>query len=54
MTDLEVIEMQERIDEGILLAQTRLVQRAQHNNLSLVVCRNGKVIEVPASEFILK
>lgn len=54
MTDADVAEMQQRIDDGILLAQKRLVSRAMHDNLKLVVCRNGKVQELPATEFNIK
>ena len=41
MTDHEVEEMQRRIDEGILLAQARLRERAQHDGLTLVVVRKA-------------
>ena len=50
MTDREVEEMQRRIDEGIQLAQSRLCERAMHDGLSLVVTRNGKLMELKASE----
>lgn len=50
MTDLEIEEMQRRIDEGIRLAHQRLVQRARHDNLTLVVVRNGQLLELKASE----
>ena len=46
MTDREIRRMQRRIDEGIQLAHNRLWERAGRTCLSLVVCRNGKVIEV--------
>lgn len=46
MTDKEIRRMQRRIDEGIQLAQRRLWERAGRANLSLVVCRNGKVMEI--------
>ncbi len=50
MSEKEIMELQRRIDKGILLAQTRLVERAKHEGYSLVIKRNGKVQEVPASE----
>ena len=50
MTDREVEEMQRRIDEGIKLAQSRLCERAMHDGLSLVVTRDGKLMELKASE----
>jgi len=50
MTDHEVEEMQRLIDEGILLAQHRLCQRAMHDGLTLIVTRNGKLMELKANE----
>lgn len=50
MSEKEVTEMQRKIDEGILLAQTRLMKRAKHDNISLVVARNGKVVEIKPEE----
>ena len=46
MTDKDIQRMQRRIDEGIQLAQHRLWERAGRSNLTLVVCRNGKVVEI--------
>ncbi len=51
MTDKEVEEMMLRIDEGIRLAHQRLLQRAKHDGLTLVVTRNGKLMEVSATDF---
>ncbi len=42
--------MQQRIDEGILLAQHRLLDRAQHDGLSLIICQGGVVADVPAQK----
>lgn len=50
MSETEVAEMQRKIDEGILRAQERLIERAKHDNLSLVVARDGEVQEVSAQE----
>lgn len=50
MSEREKIDLAHRIDKGILLAQTRLIEKAKHDNLSLVIRRNGKVMEVPAIE----
>lgn len=49
-TEDEVCEMQRRIDEGIYLAQRRLVERARHNHTTLVICREGQVMEVSADD----
>lgn len=43
MSDQEIREMQRLIDEGIVLAQQRLMERARHDGFSLVVCKNGRV-----------
>lgn len=50
-TDKEIRDMMQRIDNGILLAHKRLVQRAKLNGYTLVVFRNGKVMEIDAREF---
>lgn len=50
-TDKEIRTMMQRIDDGILLAHKRLAQRAKINGYSLVVFRNGKVLEIDAHEF---
>ncbi|MCD8317889.1 MAG: hypothetical protein LUC45_03110 [Paraprevotella sp.] len=50
MNEDEVYEMQSKIDEGIFLAQKRLVERARHNHTTLVVARGGQIVEVSADE----
>lgn len=50
-TDKEIRDMMRRIDDGILLAHKRLVQRAKINGYTLVVFRNGKVMEIDARDF---
>lgn len=50
MSDREVKDMQRRIDKGILLAQQRLVERARLFGTTLVVCRDGKVVELSPDE----
>lgn len=46
----DVLLMQQRIDEGILLAQRRLLNRGLHDDLSFIICHEGRVCDVPASE----
>lgn len=46
----DVVLMQQRINEGILLAQRRLLKKGVHENLSFIVCNDGVVTKVPASE----
>ena len=49
MSEDEVYEMQRKIDEGIYLAQKRLVERA-NNHTTLIIAREGQVVEVKAEE----
>lgn len=49
-SESDVLLMQQRIDEGILLAQRRLLNRGLHDGLSFIVCQGGVVTEVPACE----
>lgn len=46
MTDKELRKMQRSIDKGIQLAHHRLLERAGHARQSLVVWRDGKIIEI--------
>ena len=46
MNEREVIDMQRRIDAGIVLAQERLVERARLFHSTLVVTRGGQVVEL--------
>ena len=46
MKEKEILEMQRLIDEGVRRAQFRLLQRACATHQSIVVCRDGKIIEM--------
>lgn len=46
----DIILMQKRIDEGILMAQRRMLNKGLHDNLSFIVWQQGIVADVPASE----
>ena len=46
MKEQEILEMQRLIDEGVRKAQYRRLQRACAAGQSLVVCRNGKILEL--------
>lgn len=46
MKENEILEMQRLIDEGVRRAQFRLLQRAGAAHQSLVVCRDGKILEM--------
>ncbi|MBR1681868.1 MAG: hypothetical protein IJ700_00645 [Bacteroidaceae bacterium] len=50
MNDREIKEMQQRIDQGIVLAQQRLVERSRLFHSTLVVTRGGKVVELLPDE----
>ena len=53
MDEEEIAEMQQKIDKGIQLAQKRLIERAKHNNTTLVIARNNEVVEVKADELLV-
>ena len=42
--------LQERIDRGILGAAKGVGERGKHDNLKLVVCKNGRVQKLSAME----
>lgn len=50
MNERERTDMQRRIDQGIILAQTRLIERAKREGGTLVVRRGNAILEVPANE----
>ncbi len=50
MSDRDITEMQRRIDEGIVLAQERLVERSRLFRSTLIVTRDGKVVELLPEE----
>jgi len=50
MSEIEIKQMQEKINAGILLARRRLVEKAKRENGELVVARNGKVVRIRARE----
>lgn len=50
MSELEIQQMQEKIDAGILLAQKRLIEKAKKENAELVVEQDGKVVRIKAKD----
>ncbi len=50
MSEIEIEQMQEKIDAGILLAQQRLKEKARKEDGELVIMRDGKVVHVKADE----
>ena len=50
MSELELEQLQEKIDAGILLAQQRLKEKCKKEDGELVIMRDGKVTHVKADE----
>ena len=50
MSEMELEQLQEKIDAGILLAQQRLKERVKKENGELVVMRDGKITHLKAEE----
>ena len=50
MSEVELEQMQEKIDAGILLAQQRLKEKCKKEDGELVIMRDGKVTHVKADE----
>ena len=50
MGELELEQLQEKIDAGILLAQQRLKEKCKKEDGELVVMRDGKVTHLKADE----
>lgn len=50
MSEIEIKQMQEKINEGILLARKRLIEKTKKENGELVVVRDGKVVRIKARD----
>ena len=50
MSELELEQMQEMIDAGILLTQERLKEKVKREDGELVVMRDGKVTHITAED----
>lgn len=50
MSEIEIKQMQEKIDTSILLAQKRLIEKAKKEDGELVVVRDGKVVRIKARD----
>ena len=50
MVEVEIEQLQEKIDAGILLAQQRLKEKCKKEDGELVIMRDGKVTHVKADE----
>ena len=50
MSEIEIKQLQEKINAGILLARKRLIEKTKKENGELVVVRDGKVVYIKAQE----
>ncbi|MBR2400922.1 MAG: hypothetical protein IKB03_04105 [Tidjanibacter sp.] len=50
MSEIELQQLQERIDNGVRLAQRRLIERTIRENGDLVVEHNGEVVHIKAEQ----
>ena len=50
MSENDIKEMQEKIDEGIRVAQEKLVEKVKREDGQLVVSRDGEVVTISADE----
>lgn len=50
MNEIEIKQMQEKINAGILLARKRLIEKTKKEDGELVVVRDGKVVRIKAKD----
>ncbi len=50
MSEIEIKQMQEKINAGILLARKRLIEKTKNEDGELVVVRDGKVVRIKAKD----
>ena len=50
MSEVEIKQMQEKINAGILLAQKRLIEKTKKEDGELVVMRDGKIVRIKAKD----
>ena len=50
MSEIEIKQMQEKINAGILLARKRLIEKTKKEDGELVVVRDGKVGRIKARD----
>lgn len=50
MNEIEIKQLQEKINAGILLARKRLIEKTKKENGKLVVVRDGKVVCIEARD----
>lgn len=50
MSEVEIKQMQKKIEAGIQLARKRLIEKTKKEDGTLVIIRDGKVVHIPARE----
>ena len=50
MSEIEIKQMQEKINAGILLARKRLIEKTKKEDGELVVVRDGNVVRINARD----
>jgi uncharacterized protein (UPF0216 family) len=50
MSEKEIKQIQEQINDGLALARKRLIEKTKQNNGELVVETDGEVVRVKAEE----
>ena len=50
MSEIEIKQMQEKINAGILLARKRLIEKTKKEDGELVVVHDGKVVRIKARD----
>ena len=50
MSEIEIKQLQEKINAGILLARKRLIEKTKKENGELVVVRADKIVCIKAQE----
>lgn len=50
MSENDIRQMQEKIDEGIRIAQEKLVEKVKKEDGQLIVTRDGQIVAITANE----
>lgn len=51
-TEEQILLLRQNIEDGIVLAQKRLVSRAKREGFTLITCPHGKVVELNPSKVV--
>lgn len=50
MSEIEIKQMQDEINDGLLLARQQLIEKTKKENGELLVERDGEIVRVKAEE----